>query len=134
MEENYDDVVFLPNKTTTIILIPDDTSVEFHYVYSANAHVTYEWENAPSLVTLPIDNKGYRDGFYTKDPIVIDETYKAGDVVTENNIEYTFSGWTKTKINNKMYLIKGSWSDKAIPQEEPEEENIPEPPHTDIDI
>lgn len=134
MEENYDDVVFLPNKSTTIILIPDDTSVEFHYVYSANAHVKYEWENAPSSVTLPIDNKGYRDGFYTKDLIIIDETYKTGDVVIENNIEYIFSGWTKTKISNKIYLIKGSWSDKTIPQEEPKEENIPESPHTDIDI
>lgn len=138
IEENYDDVIFWPTKSTTFTLIPDDTEVGYHYIFSANAHVQYEWDNAPASVTLPIDNKGYADGAYTKEAIVIDSTYSQGYIVIENNIQYTFSGWTKQKINNKLYLIKGSWTieEIVIPQEEIVEpqntEYIPQPPDTGI--
>ena len=69
---------------------------------------------------------------------MIDSTYSQGYIVIENNIQYTFSGWTKQKINNKLYLIKGSWTieEIVIPQEEIVEpqntEYIPQPPDTGI--
>ena len=143
IEENYDSVIIWPTRATTITLIPDDTAVEYHYVFSKNVHVVYEWEGAPESVTLPIDEHGYKDGAYTKETINIDETYKAGDVVEEGNYLYTFSGWTKNKKNNKIIIINGNWDriEKEIEKEPvveepivipPKEDYVPEPPHTGI--
>jgi hypothetical protein len=55
-----------------------------------------------------MDNHGYKDGAYTKETVVIDDSYKVGDVVEEGNYVYTFSGWTKNKKNNKIIIVSGS--------------------------
>ena len=57
--ETYDDIIIWPTRATTITLIHDNTTVEYHYVFSKNVHVIYTWENSPNSAVLPMDNHGY---------------------------------------------------------------------------
>lgn len=145
LEENYHDITLLPLQSTTFNLIPDDTYVEYHYVFTPNLHVKYQWTDAPDSATLPIDEKGYRNGYIYRDKITLDKTYKQGSTIEENDKIYTFSGWKVDHIADNIVYLIGSWTAEDKPHEEeppvvepdkPEEkeEFVPEPPHTDIDI
>lgn len=126
LEENYHDLTLLPLQSTTFNLIPDNTYVEYHYMYTPNLHVVYQWTNAPESAQLPIDNKGYRNGYIYRDSIKLDKTYTKTSVIEEGNYTYTFSGWKMSKVENNIVYLVGSWEKTEKPVEE--EPEVPETP------
>lgn len=62
--------------------------------------VTYSWSgDAPQSKTPPTGDQYYEGEQYT-----VDNTYKVGDVVTEDGIKYTFQGW---KLNGEGGILNG---------------------------
>ena len=109
--------------------LKDDTTFTYTYKRIEGTYYTakYEWATkAPATAILPVDSNQYDTDADIK---LVEDTYKVGDTIPDDNGTWTFLGWKYTLTSlDKVVLFKGSWKfekTEVIPEpEEPETVNV----------